>query len=377
VIPAEAFCARLADAGYHTTSGVPCSWLQGPFAILERTPGYLAAPNEGIALSVAAGAELAGRPAAVLAQNSGVGNLLDPLTSLFMSYRLPLLLFVSLRGYPDAADDEEHHTVMGSSTRRIFEAVGLTTHELRGDEQDLDKALSRAADERRAGSPLVVLVPRHTVGPHPASGPTAAPVAARPPAWQRRAALEALLPHLRNTLIITTTGMISRELYGLADRPEHFYMQGSMGQAIGLGIGAATARPARRVVVLDGDGAALMQMGGMALAGEAAPANLLHVILDNGVYDSTGGQRTRNHQVDWAKLAAGLGYRSGHQCQDASSLREAVRAVEGTDGPHLIGISISPGGAAVPPRISQSWTNAQIARRFTAAATAPLDVEKG
>lgn len=369
MIPAEVFCARLAAAGYETTSGVPCSFLQGPFAILEKSAGYIPAPNEGVALSVAAGAELAGRKAAVLVQNSGVGNLLDPLTSLFMSYRLPLLLFVSLRGWPGADDDEEHHAVMGSSTRRVFEAVGLNTHLLRGDEEDLDKALSLAGDERRAGSPFVVLVPRHTVGPYPE--PAGVAPDRQPSGWQRRAVLEALLPHLRDALVITTTGMISRELFGLSDQPGHFYMQGSMGQAIGLGIGAGLSRPDRRVVVLDGDGAALMQLGAMALAGEVRPANLLHVILDNGVYDSTGGQRTRTHAVNWAKLAREMGYRTGHRCHDAATVHRAMSAVAGTAGPHLIGISMAPGGATTPPRISNSWRNAEIAERFAAAAAAP------
>ena len=120
-----------------------------------------------------------------------------------------------------------------------------------------------------------------------------------------------------------TTGYISRELYGLADRPANFYMQGSMGHALALGLGAALARPQRRVVVLDGDGAVLMHLGTCATVGGIAPPNLVHVVLDNGTYESTGGQRTTSSTVDWSALGAAAGYRSAVVCDDAASLRPA------------------------------------------------------
>lgn len=375
MIGAEAFCYRLAEAGYRAVSGVPCSFLAGPLAVLERTAGYVAAPNEGVALAVAAGSELTGRKSAVIVQNSGVGNLLDPLTSLFMSYRIPLLLFVSLRGWPDARDDEEHHTVMGAATQKVFETVGARTHLLEPSDEGLDDALALAEAERQSSAPLVVLVPRHTVGPATASD--AAVDGARDPLWRREEVIRTLGPYLGDALVITTTGMISRELFGYADRPEHFYMQGSMGQAIGLGIGAARSWPDRRVVVLDGDGAALMQLGGMALAGETGLPNLVHVVLDNAVYDSTGGQRTRARAVSWRDLGRSLGYRTSAQCRDPRSLRMALNATTGTPGPHLVAITIDPGGAGVPPRISGAWRNPQITNRFrdVAVASRPLATE--
>lgn len=371
MISAEAFVDHLTDYGYHTITGVPCSTLQGPFAILQRSSGYFAAPNEGIALAVAAGAELTGTKAAVIVQNSGLGNLLDPLTSLFMSYRVPLLLFVSLRGWPNAEDDEEHHAVMGASTERVFDAIGLRTHLLQSTEDGLRDALRHAADERESGTPCVVLVPPHTVGSARGAEIDPERSARSGTRWQREDAVRALMPYLAQSLVFTTTGMISRELFGLMDRPEHFYMQGSMGQAIGLGIGASISRPDRRVVVLDGDGATLMQLGGVALAGEVRPANLTHILFDNGVYDSTGGQRTRAHDVDWGELAMTLGYQTGVTCAERMSLRRALSGIEGFPGPHLVAVSIAPGARTLPPRISSSWRNYQIADRFQAVATGP------
>src|SRR2546429_6450611 len=122
-------------------------------------------------------------------------------------------------------------------------------------------------------------------------------------------------------------------------------MQGSMGHALALGLGAALARPQRRVVVLDGDGAVLMHMGTTATVGGMRPANLVHVVLDNGTYESTGGQLTTSSTVDWSALGAAAGYRSTAVCADAASVRQALDAAQAAPGPHLVA-----GPGAPPPR---------------------------
>src|SRR5919202_6229556 len=93
--------------------------------MLEREPGYTAAPHEGVALSVAAGSEMSGRASVVLLQNSGLGNLVDPLTSLLLAYEIPALLVISLRGRPTPADDEPHHAAMGRATVGVLDSIGI------------------------------------------------------------------------------------------------------------------------------------------------------------------------------------------------------------------------------------------------------------
>ncbi|MFD0267662.1 phosphonopyruvate decarboxylase [Streptomyces sp. NPDC127106] len=361
MISAEFFCAELDRRGFGFFSGVPCSYLKGPFALLEQRGSYVPAPNEGIALSMAAGAELGGTKAVVLAQNSGLGNLLDPLTSLTMAYEIPLLLFVSLRGWPTAEDDEPHHAAMGAGTIGVLEAVGVEHGILGPAEESLAGLLDRAEEARRDRRSFVVLVPARTVGT------CEVPAGGSGGRMDRQEAVAALAPHLDGALVYSTTGMISRELFGVRDTARNFYMQGSMGHAIGLGLGTALNRPDERVVVVDGDGAVVMHLGGLALVGERRPANLTHVVLDNGSYDSTGGQRTRDTALRWDELALAAGYRTARICRTAKEADAHLAEIDGQPGPHLVALEIGRGGAT-PPRVTSAHTNAEVRARFQAAA---------
>jgi phosphonopyruvate decarboxylase len=357
VIDPEAFCQELETRGFSFFSGVPCSYLQGPFARLEQRGNYVPAPNEGVAMAMAAGAQLAGGRSALLVQNSGLGNLLDPLTSLLMSYEIPLLIVMSLRGWPRPEDDEPHHEVMGRSTAAVLAAVGIRHGVLGPSPDSLRELLDRADAAYRRDSSFVILVPKATIGscPRPAGADAAA--------LGRLDALAAVAAHLDGALVFSTTGMISRELFGLRDDPRNFYMQGSMGHAIGLGLGTALTRPDSPVVVIDGDGSTLMHLGGLALVGERQPANLTHLVLDNGTYDSTGGQRTRERPMGWDRLALAAGYRTAAVCATAGEISETMAAVASIPGPHLVAIRIASGGAT-PPRVTSAHSNPDIRARF-------------
>jgi phosphonopyruvate decarboxylase len=350
VISAQEFCTGLDRAGIDLVTGVPCSFFGGPLRLLERQPGrYVPAANEGAALAIAAGARLAGRRSAVLIQNSGFGNLVNPLTSLLMTFELPALVFMSLRGWPDPAKDEPQHAVMGRTTHALLDALGVPYVVL--------SPTDSLADVLDA-EPTFVLVPRGTLEPAPS-------IVEAPPEFGRREALAALIPYLGHALVFTTTGYISRELYGLADRPETFYMQGSMGHALALGLGAALSRPDRRVVVIDGDGAVQMHMGTCVTVGAMEP-DLLHVVLDNGAYESTGGQPAT--WVDWLSLGAAAGYRSAVVCGSAAELAKAVSTVECAPGPHLVVARIATAPGVTPPRVTAGLSPVQVRHRFEAAA---------
>jgi phosphonopyruvate decarboxylase len=113
-----------------------------------------------------------------------------------------------------------------------------------------------------------------------------------------------------STAVLASTGFCGRELYAIDDRPNHLYMVGSMGCVLPLALGLALSRPDLRVVAVDGDGAALMRMGAFATVGAYGPPNLQHLLLDNGVHDSTGGQSTVSPLVSFADIASACGYAS-------------------------------------------------------------------
>jgi phosphonopyruvate decarboxylase len=140
-------------------------------------------------------------------------------------------------------------------------------------------------------------------------------------------------------------------------------MQGSMGHVGGLALGAALGRPESRFVVLDGDGAVLMHLGALATIGDVAPANLTHVVFDNGVYDSTGGQRTGSSQADLAAVALACGYRAATLVDSVDALRRTLRTALATDGPSLVVVRGAPGGPA-GTRASNTMSLQDISDRF-------------
>jgi phosphonopyruvate decarboxylase len=165
----------------------------------------------------------------------------------------------------------------------------------------------------------------------------------------RRQALEQVLSHTGlDTAVLATTGFCGRELCALDDRANQLYMVGSMGCVLPLATGLAMARPGLKVVALDGDGAALMRLGAFATAGAYAPANLWHLLLDNGVHDSTGGQATVAPQVSFAEIAAACGYASAFETDEVRKLGAWL----GRDGPgpHFARMLTKPGSPHDLPR---------------------------
>ena len=165
------------------------------------------------------------------------------------------------------------------------------------------------------------------------------------------------------TAVVATTGKCGRELFTLADRPQHLYQVGSMGGASGMALGVAL-NTARKVVVLDGDGAALMKLGALATIGACAPANLLHILLDNGVHDSTGGQATVSATVDFAGVALACGYAYAASCDSLDGFEAALGACADAGGPALLHVRIAPGSMDKLGR--PTVKPAEVARRFKA-----------
>jgi phosphonopyruvate decarboxylase len=178
----------------------------------------------------------------------------------------------------------------------------------------------------------------------------------------RAAALERLLAVVPDeAAIVATTGKTGRELFTLADREQHLYLVGSMGCASGVGLGVAL-NAKRPVIVIDGDGAALMKLGTLATIGAAAPERLVHLVLDNGVHDSTGGQATVSPTVDFAGVALACGYRRAASCDSLAGFEAALADALAAPGPALVHLRIAPGSMAKLGR--PTVKPYEVARRF-------------
>lgn len=354
-IEAATFLDAAAGRGIDFYAGVPCSYLTPLINAVasSRTLSYVGSASEGEAVAVAAGAWLAGRQTVVMCQNSGLGNAVNPLTSLNHPFRIPTLLVVTWRGEP-GQKDEPQHTLMGRITQDLLRTMEVPQGVFPRSGAAVGPALDAACAAMAEGVPYALVMHQDSVLPGVLDEPARAVQAAgsyhdhraggeRP---ARAAVLERLLSEIpAAAAVVATTGKCGRELFTLEDRAQHLYQVGSMGCASGMGLGVALNTP-RQVVVLDGDGAALMKLGSLATIGAQGPAGLVHVLLDNGVHDSTGGQATVSAGVDFARVALACGYRAAMDCDDVAGFSAAFREALGVAGPTLLRVRIRPGSMA-------------------------------
>lgn len=369
MIEAKSFVETAKLAGFSLYTGVPCSYVKPFINYVIDAPdlSYIGAANEGDAVAIAAGAELGDKRAIAMMQNSGLGNAVSPLTSLNAIFKIPTLLIVTLRGEPGGPKDEPQHELMGQITIKMLETMNVGWSYFPTEESEvgsaIDKALSHMA---KTQLPFAFVMRKDSVAPHKLSSrPTSRDIADRPvvgpgfplDAADRPSRTEALLAAQRATngqggvsadLVVATTGYTGRELYACEDRPNQLYMVGSMGCASTFGLGLAWARPDRRVVVLDGDGALLMRMGCLATIGYERPANLVHVLLDNEAHDSTGTQATVTHSVDLGACARACGYPSVQRIATAGELEQAL--LDRAPGLRFLHVKTKPGAPADLPR---------------------------
>ena len=374
MIAAPDFISAARAEGFDFYTGVPCSFLTPLIngVLSDRALAYVGAASEGEAVAIAAGAWLAGRRTVVMCQNSGLGNAVNPLTSLNAPFRIPTLFVTTWRGQP-GLKDEPQHELMGRITHDLLRLMELEVEDAPATPDALAPAFRRAAASMDArGAPVAWVLKKGDVEDAALDqAPSPLPPAGRLDRLSggggrptRAAALQRVLEMVDDaTALVATTGKCGRELFTLADRPQHLYLVGSMGGASGLGLGVAL-NTRRRLVVLDGDGAALMKLGAFATIGAYRPQNLIHLVLDNGVHDSTGGQATVSASVDFAAVAFACGYAYAAACDGLDGLAQAWRAAQTTHGPALIHLRITPGSMDKLGRPTVS--PAQVAQRFKA-----------
>ncbi|MBV6647663.1 MAG: phosphonopyruvate decarboxylase [Cyclobacteriaceae bacterium] len=340
------FYEVLQAQGVSFTTGVPDSLLKNFCACIADTGSDIIAANEGAAIGLASGHYLAtGKIPFVYMQNSGFGNTINPITSLIDPevYAIPMLIMVGWRGEP-GVKDEPQHIKQGRVNEALLQVLEIPYCILSPDMEQAEHQVSEAFTYmREKNAPYVLLVRKNTFDKYS--------LASKPAAFdlKREEALEIILGHLtEKDIIVSTTGKTSREVFEIREKngqPHNrdFLTVGCMGHSSQIALGIALEKPDRNVLCLDGDGAVIMHMGSMAIAGDRAPGNYRHIIINNGSHESVGGQPTVGFNLDFRKIAEGCGYRKVLQASDREEIDQQMSTFLATEGPVLFEIKTAIG----------------------------------
>lgn len=333
-------------------TGVPDSLLKHVgthLAVALPADQHVIAANEGAAVGLAIGHHLAtGEIPVVYLQNSGVGNAVNPLMSLADPevYGVPMVLLIGWRGQP-GVKDEPQHVKQGRVMTALLDAMEIPWLVLPTDESDAIAAAREARDiARRTGGPAAILVEKDTFAKPDASIDGDRDLAAL--ASREEAVIAFTQAVGDQAVIVGTTGMLGRELFEYRDanpreRALDFLCVGGMGHASSIAQGIALADGDAEVWAFDGDGALLMHEGSLAVIAKSASANLFHVVFNNGVHDSVGGQPTAISMVDLPALALASGYHGSHRITSLDEIDATIRRARAVGGPYLIEIQVRPG----------------------------------
>ena len=301
----NSFYDALLKEGISLFAGVPDSLLKEFCAcVTDRTDALhnIITANEGNALALAAGHYLAtGKPALVYLQNSGEGNLVNPLLSLVDEdvYKMPVLLVIGWRGEP-GVHDEPQHVKQGKLTLELLKTMGIEHAVL----EDVSQVASACRYMQETEKPYALVVRKGTFDKYERKAS-----AEQTPSLPREEAIKTVASLLGGRdIVVSTTGMISRELYeNRASHEKDFLTVGSMGHASSIAMGIALNKPERRGFVLDGDGAFLMHMGACGVIASRNLPNFKHIVFNNEAHDSVGGQPTCVGSMELLKVAEGCG----------------------------------------------------------------------
>lgn len=344
------FVESLASMHVDFYTGVPDSLLKNICAYITDnlpTESNIIAANEGGAVGLAVGYYLAtDKVPVVYMQNSGEGNIVNPLLSLVDKdvYNIPILLLIGWRGEP-GVKDEPQHVKQGKVTLSLLETMGVKYEILSLDEVECLNQLKNAqAYMETTKEPFALVIRKDTFSDYLLQKKGDAEfILAREAAIQIVAA--AMEP---DAVVVATTGMISRELFEYREKMHQshqrdFLTVGSMGHASQIAFGIALQKKDRRVYCFDGDGASLMHLGSMAITASMCPANYVHVVFNNGAHDSVGGQPTVGLKIDFPRIAQACGYAVALSVEDGGKLCEILEVIKNVQGPIFLEVKVKKG----------------------------------
>jgi phosphonopyruvate decarboxylase len=341
IIP-ENFISYLIDKGVDCFTGIPDSTFKGLTTCFDNGDDsfkHINAANECDAMAIAAGYHLSTNSIPVVyMQNSGLGKVVNPYTSLAAKevYSIPALLLIGWRGCPDTKD-EPQHALMGQITEKLLETLKINyiiLDESRWQEQ-LNEAILFC---REKSQPFAIIVKKSLFAE---SSLKICSVEQSFPL--RENILQVIVDTVpEDAVFVSTTGKTSRELYEIRDalgqsHESDFYTVGSMGCASSIALGVSLGKPSAKVYIIDGDGACLMQFGALATLGtHGKECNICHIIIDNGVHESTGGQKTLSANVSFADVANSCGYKNVARATTLSELKTVLEDFNSKEGLRLI-----------------------------------------
>ncbi len=343
------FIEKLRENGIDCFAGVPDSLLKNICAYITDhidSAHNIITANEGAAVGLAAGHYLAtGHPACVYMQNSGEGNIINPLASLTDQevYNIPVLLLIGWRGRP-GVHDEPQHVKQGKVTTGLLNVMGINYDVLSKDEDKAEKQIAKAITALQNKEVFALVIEKDTFEEYKLQNDDVNNLS-----MSREEAIRMVAAALdEKDCIISTTGMISRELfeYRASMNQGHerdFLTVGSMGHASQIALGIALAQSNRKVWCFDGDGATIMHMGSMAIVANKAPKNYFHVVFNNGAHDSVGGQPTVGLKIDLQAVAKAVGYNTTCSIDNKADLDVILSDAKNLEGPVFIEIKVKKG----------------------------------
>ena len=350
----------LAEQGITFFTGVPDSYLNGfcNYALANMPARNIIAANEGNAVGIASGHYFATKETPlVYMQNSGLGNVVNPLASLADHdvYAVPMILLIGWRGQGNTEPNHPQHKLQGEITPGMLDVMHIPYSILKDDDADfravIEKAAAYCRENRRA---YALIAPKGVM----AAAEKANNVDAVYP-MSREEAIAVILDQMpEDTVYSATTGRATRELFFLRERRNEtkahdFLNVGSMGHASSVALGIALEKPERHVVCLDGDSACMMHMGTLTMVSKLDVPNFLHVVLNNGAHESVGGQPSAGHKVDFTKIAEACGYATtGKAVETEQELIDAIAALKDCGKAAFIDCRIHKGlNSKLPPII--------------------------
>jgi len=337
MVQASEFAEKLKKNNLRPVIEVPCSIFTDliNFLLDSQEIEVVNPVNEAVVMAHAAGEYMAtGKIPVVMMQNSGLNNTLNALTSLNKQYGIPAIYLISWRG---ELKDAPEHNFMGSHSEKILDAFQVPSKILSENySAEIEWAASLA---RQIRHPTALIMRKGFIDKYEKR--LQEKEAFLLDRWQ---AIETIVDNSKDAAYVSTNGFPSRQLYNILkqkgkDDGRAFTMVGSMGHALGIGLGVAKKTPKAKIIVIDGDGGALMHLGSMAGVAKYKPTNLVYVILDNRAYGSTGTQPSLSPHVDFRKIGESFGYK----VYTAQTQEELVKATQAalTNGPALIHVKIN------------------------------------
>jgi phosphonopyruvate decarboxylase len=344
------FYELLVEKGIDFFTGVPDSLLKDFNAYIMdnvNKNNHIIAANEGASVALTAGHYLATKKIGlVYMQNSGLGNAINPLTSLVDSdvYGIPTLLLIGWRGEP-GKKDEPQHVKQGRITLKMLETLEIPYDILPDNIEDTTTILTKAFDYmNKFQSPYALVVRKKTFEEYKLKNKTAQSYE-----LSREDVIKLILNELNDDdIILSTTGFTSRELFECReqmnqDHHKDFLTVGSMGHVSQIALGIAMSSSKRQVYCLDGDGSLIMHMGSLGIIGSKSPKNFRHIILNNAAHDSVGGQPTVGNEIDVVAMAINCKYKVAYRAETKTEVIDKIHLLKSIEGPVLLEIKVKTG----------------------------------